>query len=107
MRRRIAGAFERPRRHWDCRKSAVSHQVRKLETYLAVQLFERAGNRVSLTAAGQLYFDQIDPAFTRIRSAHGGAARPTSRVSLTLPSSLATLWLIPRLGGLRGRASRR
>ena len=79
---------------------AVSHQVRKLETYLAVQLFERAGNRVSLTAAGQLYFDQIDPAFTRIRSATDALARPTSRVSLTLPSSLATLWLIPRLGGL-------
>ena len=40
-RRRIAGAFARPRRRLGLSELAVSHQVRKLETYLAVQLFER------------------------------------------------------------------
>jgi LysR family glycine cleavage system transcriptional activator len=83
-------------------ESAVSHQVRKLETYLGVHLFERAGNRVSLTAAGKAYFDEIDPAFVRVRNATDTLRGPRdrTRVSLTLSGSLATMWLIPRLARL-------
>lgn len=81
-------------------ESAVSHQVRKLEEHLGVRLFERAGNAVRLTLAGQTYFDEIDPAFTRIRQATESLAGPCCRVSLTLPTSLATFWLIPRLADL-------
>jgi LysR family glycine cleavage system transcriptional activator len=78
-------------------ESAISHQVRKLESYLGQQLFERTGNKVRLTEAGQSYFDEIEPALNRIRAATEALAEPSSRVSLTLPNSLATLWLIPRL----------
>ena len=78
-------------------ESAISHQVRKLETYLGQQLFERAGNKVRLTSAGQTYFDEIEPALNRIRAATEALSGPSSRVSLTLANSLATLWLIPRL----------
>jgi LysR family glycine cleavage system transcriptional activator len=81
-------------------ESAVSHQVRKLEDYLGVPLFERAGNAVRLTLAGQTYFDEIDPAFARIRTATEMLAGPCCRVSLTLTTSLATMWLIPRLAQL-------
>ena len=38
-------------------------------TISAVALFERTGNAVALTAAGRRYFDQIEPAFARIREA--------------------------------------
>lgn len=81
-------------------ESAVSHQVRKLEGYLGVKLFERAGNAVRLTLVGQTYFDEIDPAFSRIRRATEALSGPCCRVSLTLPTSLATMWLIPRLARL-------
>jgi LysR family glycine cleavage system transcriptional activator len=81
-------------------ESAVSHQVRKLEDYLGLRLFERSGNAVRLTLAGQTYFDEIDPAFDRIRTATESLSGPCCRVSLTLPTSLATLWLIPRLAQL-------
>ncbi|WP_051630499.1 LysR substrate-binding domain-containing protein [Afifella pfennigii] len=81
-------------------ESAISHQVRKLEDYLSVRLFERRGNAVALTLVGQTYFDEIDPAFSRIRAATEALSGPCCRVSLTLPSSLATFWLIPRLGQL-------
>lgn len=81
-------------------ESAVSHQVRKLEDYLGLSLFERTGNAVRLTLAGQTYFDEIDPALSRIRSATEALAGPCCRVSLTVTSSLATLWLIPRLAQL-------
>ncbi len=78
-------------------ESAVSHQVRKLEDYLSVQLFEKAGNQVKLTGVGETYFSQIDPAFAAIRKATDELAGPCCRVSLTLPTCLTTLWLIPRL----------
>lgn len=81
-------------------ESAVSHQVRKLETYLGVRLFEREGNRVRLSATGETYFSRIDPAFATLRKATEDLAGPCCRVSLTLPRSLATMWLIPRLAGL-------
>ncbi len=80
-------------------ESAISHQIRKLEDFLHVSLFERAGSRVSLTEAGSWYFEDIDPALGRIgeatRALMGGQDR--TRVSLTLPPSLAIFWLIPKL----------
>jgi LysR family glycine cleavage system transcriptional activator len=81
-------------------ESAVSHQVRKLETFLGVKLFERDGNRVRLSVTGETYFDRIDPAFAAIRKATDDLAGPCCRISLTLPRSLATMWLIPRLAEL-------
>jgi len=81
-------------------ESAVSHQVRKLEDYLRVPLFEKVGNAVRLTAIGETYFEQIDPAFAAIRKATDDLSGPCCRVSVTLPTCLATLWLIPRLSGL-------
>ncbi len=65
-----------------------------------MRLFDRAGNAVRLTLAGQTYFEEIDPAFARIRRATEALGGPCCRVSLTLTTSLATLWLIPRLAQL-------
>lgn len=83
-------------------ESAISHQVRKLEEHLGAALFERSGNAVRLTAGGQAYFDRISPAFTAIREATESIMGPRdrARVSVTLPGTLATFWLIPKLGRL-------
>ena len=80
-------------------ESAVSHQVRRLEDFLHVALFDRSGPRVRLTAAGARYFEEIDPAMTRIREATRALLGPSerARVQLTLPPSLAIYWLIPSL----------
>lgn len=81
-------------------ESAISHQVRRLEDYLRVALFERSGAGVQLTAAGRRYFEQIEPAIRQIQQATEAMLRPTGRsiVRLTLPPSLAATWLIPQLG---------
>ncbi len=79
-------------------ESAISHQVKKLEGYLGVPLFVRSGGRPVLSPAGQRFFDLIDPALTQIRAATEEVTRRSNRVSVTLPKSLATSWLIPRLG---------
>ena len=83
-------------------ESAISHQIKKLEAYLSVRLFERNGPHIRLSDDGQRYFAALDPAFTAIRDATAALRAPAgrNRVSLTLPASLATYWLIPRLDSL-------
>lgn len=80
-------------------ESAISHQIKRLEAFLHVQLFERNGPKVALTPAGRRYFEAIDPAFERIGEATRALIGPAerTRVALTLPPSLAVLWLIPNL----------
>lgn len=86
-------------------ESAVSHQVKRLEAFLGVALFERRGNAVALSATGRRYFEAIDPAFAEIRRATEEIKGPLdrARVSLTVPGTLATFWLIPKLGSLESR----
>jgi LysR family glycine cleavage system transcriptional activator len=81
-------------------ESAISHQVRRLEDFLRIALFDRSGTGVRLTAAGRRYLEQIDPALRQIQAATEAMLRPTGRnvVRLTLPPSLAASWLIPQLG---------
>jgi LysR family glycine cleavage system transcriptional activator len=81
-------------------ESAISHQVRRLEDFLRVALFDRAGAGVRLTPAGRRYLEQIGPAIAQIQAATEAMLRPTGRAvaRLTLPPSLAANWLIPQLG---------
>jgi len=79
-------------------ESAVSHQVRRLEEHLGAALFERHGRSLRLSPAGARYHQAIRPAFLAIRSAtEEFSAAPQRRVTLTLPSSIAAFWLMPRL----------
>ncbi len=81
-------------------ESAVSHQIRKLETFLQRPLFERRGSGRALTPLGEQYFAAIDPAFLQLADATRDimGAPSEDQVSLTVSPSLAVLWLIPRLG---------
>jgi LysR family glycine cleavage system transcriptional activator len=79
-------------------ESAVSHQVRRLEEYLGAALFERHGRTLRLSPAGARYHLAVRPAFLAIRAAtEEFSAAPRRRVTLTLPSSIAAFWLMPRL----------
>ncbi len=86
-------------------ESAVSHQIRKLETLLRTNLFEKSGTRAELTETGRRYLEQIGPALRQIQAATEAIlpASGRSAVRLTLPPSLAATWLIPRLGGFERR----
>lgn len=86
-------------------ESAVSHQIRRLETLLRTSLFEKSGTRAELTETGRRYLKQIGPALRQIQAATEAIlpASGRSAVRLTLPPSLAATWLIPRLGGFERR----
>lgn len=48
--------------------SAVSHQIKNLETFLGVALFDRKTRALEFTAAGRDYFDFLDGMFARLES---------------------------------------
>ena len=78
---------------------AISRQVRGLEGFLGVALFERQVRKVVLTAEGQQLFAETSPAMEQI----GTAARavmvraPARTVRINSRTSFAVRWLIPRL----------
>jgi len=86
-------------------ESAVSHQIRSLESFLRVKLFDRTALGLRLTAAGAEYLARIDPALSEIVAATEAILPPAgrTRVRLTLPPSLAATWLVPRLGDFERR----
>lgn len=81
-------------------ESAVSHQVRQLETLLHTRLFDRSTGRLVLTGTGQRYLARIEPALRELQAATAAVRPGTGRavVRVTLPTSLAAVWLIPLLG---------
>ncbi|WP_283150054.1 transcriptional regulator GcvA [Silvimonas soli] len=78
---------------------AVSHQLRALEEFLGVALFERQGKRLILTDEGRVYAMQIRIALGEIGEATQwvqAGPRPNELVISVLPS-FGLHWLVPRL----------
>lgn len=84
-------------------ESAVSHQVRQLETLLHTRLFDRSSGRLVLTETGRRYLARIDPALREIQSATAAVLPEGGRsvVRVTMPTSLAAVWLMPRMGAFQ------
>jgi DNA-binding transcriptional LysR family regulator len=78
--------------------SAVSHQIARLESFLGVKLFDRSGQRVSLSAAGEAYLRRVAGALGALGAATDDV-RHGVRNSLYVHASpsFASLWLMPRL----------
>lgn len=80
--------------------AAVSRQVRALEDYLGVDLFERVKGRLELTAAGASYLAELMPLFSALRDATTGirsSGRRAAVLKIRSPATFAVRWLIPRL----------
>jgi len=86
-------------------ESAVSHQVKRLEEFLGLALFERHGRELRLTPAGARFHHAIRPALATIQAATEDvtAAPRRRRVTITSPTSIAAFWLIPRMARLQQR----
>lgn len=80
--------------------SAISHQVRSLESWFGRALFVRQTRRVALTAEGQRLIDRLTPAFDHIEQACAELRPPERRLELAVhcAPSFAAKWLSPRLG---------
>ncbi|MEO8019524.1 MAG: LysR substrate-binding domain-containing protein [Pseudomonadota bacterium] len=79
--------------------SAVSHQIKTLETQLGLPLFSRSARALALTDAGSRYLEQIDDLFMRLDSVTEQlrARYGRSSVRLHVPAYFANEMLLPRL----------
>jgi len=79
--------------------AAVSHQVRSLEEWLGVALFERLPRGVKLTAKGEQLFQSLHSALLEMAQATSSVRilPSTGKLTVTVPPSFAAFWLIPRL----------
>ncbi|MEC5292476.1 LysR substrate-binding domain-containing protein [Aurantimonas sp. C2-6-R+9] len=79
--------------------SAVSQQIRLLETQLGTSLMLKEGRHVKLTEAGERYFASITEEIERIAEATNQIRGYKAVRILTIRAtpSLATKWLMPRL----------
>ncbi|OUS39359.1 hypothetical protein A9R01_01730 ['Osedax' symbiont bacterium Rs2_46_30_T18] len=79
-------------------QGAVAQQVRRLEKDLQLQLFHRQPRGLKLTSIGQEYHRPIRRALALIDSATHNLQPLNPRISLSVPPSIASKWLVPRLG---------
>ena len=79
--------------------SALSHQIRALEERLGRRLFERGPRGVVLTTEGERLLAQIGPHLDALEEALRpfGAGRD-DMLTLSVTPSMASAWLVPRLG---------
>ncbi|MGF2734477.1 LysR family transcriptional regulator [Marinobacter sp. DUT-1] len=83
-------------------QSAVSHQIKQLETYLGEQLFWRSGRTLTLTDEGRQYLDAVSSALLQIeRASEQLLGHEEARIRLSVFSSFAVRWLVPRLPELQ------
>jgi len=101
-------AFEAAARHLSVKKAAaelsvtpaaVSHQIKALEDYLGLRLFQRHNRALDLTAAARAClpklregFDNLAQAVERLRAHQGGGM-----LTVSAAPSFAARWLMPRL----------
>jgi LysR family transcriptional regulator, glycine cleavage system transcriptional activator len=79
--------------------SAVSHQIKTLETQLGLPLFSRGARALALTDAGARYLEQIDDLFVRLEAVTEQLRARYGRnsVRLHVPAYFASEMLLPRL----------
>jgi LysR family glycine cleavage system transcriptional activator len=79
--------------------SAVSHQIKSLETQLGMSLFSRSARSLALTDAGARYLEQIDDLFMRLEAVTEQLRARFGRnsVRLHVPAYFASEMLLPRL----------
>ena len=81
-------------------QSAISHQVRNLESITNVRLLERRGNRFTLTQAGLQAMNALGEGFEVLANAVSniGAKVISGDVVLSCPPALTSLWLVRNIG---------
>lgn len=83
-------------------QGAVSHQIRKLETVLGAELFNRHGAGLSLTRFGRRYIEDIRPSLQKIIHATSNNIYDGDHtISIAAPSTFSTYYLAPRLKSFR------
>ncbi|MCQ4297707.1 LysR substrate-binding domain-containing protein [Pseudomonas stutzeri] len=87
-------------------EGAISRQISKLEEFLGTRLFNRIGNRVELSVAGDNYTSHIRTALADIERHTRqlvADARGSTSLEIGVIPTFASRWLIPRLPRFQAR----
>jgi LysR family transcriptional regulator, glycine cleavage system transcriptional activator len=88
-------SFTRAAEELNVTQAAVSHQMKGLEDWLGLPLFQRLNRRLVLTPEGQQYLISVRVAFDELDGdRHLG-------LTVSVIPSFAARWLVPRLGRFR------
>ncbi|WP_338548753.1 LysR substrate-binding domain-containing protein [Roseovarius phycicola] len=93
------GSFTRAAEELSVTQSAISQRVRKLETLLDTKLFDRGHRAITLTPEGRELLNGVSVALQHLTSATHSLRQRETRpiVRLSADTSIAQLWLMPRL----------
>jgi len=100
------GSFTAAARRLDIGQPAVSHAVAKLEDALGTRLLERTSRALEVTHTGRLLHSRLAAAFDEVDEAVVAASPGSSStgvVTLSVSTSLAGWWLLPRLPEFKQR----
>jgi DNA-binding transcriptional LysR family regulator len=90
--------------------TSVSRQLMALEEVLGTTLVERTTRHLSLTEAGQLYYERAKPILEEVAEMEGGLTMQTGiasgRLHVSAPSLLGRLQLAPLLPGFLAEQTR-
>ncbi|MEM7067433.1 MAG: LysR substrate-binding domain-containing protein [Pseudomonadota bacterium] len=80
--------------------TAISHQIKQLETWAGKTLFIRSARKVKLTTDGLDFSREIEPVFRTLQKAYTRLCEIPNRACVTLgiSSLFAARWLAPKLG---------
>ncbi|WCN14076.1 transcriptional regulator GcvA [Marinomonas mediterranea] len=93
------GSFNRAANELNVTPSAISHQIKGLESFLGIELFRRTKRKVILTEAGEQYIGPIKSIFEQLESATADlkSAQKGGYLSLAVAPAFLTRWLMPRM----------
>jgi LysR family glycine cleavage system transcriptional activator len=95
------GSFSAAAAELSLTQGAISRQIAGLEDQVGIALFDRNSRGVALTATGREYAKGIEEVLGRIRTLTLEAMPkgPANSLSLAIPPTFGTRWLMPRMPG--------
>lgn len=96
-----AGSISRAADELRVTPSAVSQQIQALELHLGTALTSRVGRNITLTEAGERYFEMISREIEHVTDVtqHVRGIRSATTLTVRAAPSVSSKWLLPRLAG--------
>lgn len=97
------GSFKQAAQELAVTPTAISHQIRALEEYAGLTLFERRTRKVVLTDPGAQLYPVLRDGFDAFAAAMERLTRRRSRAHVTISATIAftARWLVPRVTAFR------
>jgi len=81
--------------------SAVSHQIKQLETELGFELFIRQTRAIELSNQGKAFYQSLSPIMQNLEQTlrHFASQKPPTELSISMPEFFASEFFVPKLVG--------